>query len=34
MSSLNDVHSDHSEPDFVLFTDTLLMGWGCSWELG
>ena len=35
MSSFSDVHSDHSEPDFVLFTDTsltLVTGWGCSCE--
>ena len=34
MSSFNDVHSDCSEPDFVLFTDALLTGWGCSCEIG
>ena len=34
MSSFNDVHSDHSEPDFVLFTDASLTGWGCSCEIG
>ena len=28
MSSFSDVHSDHSEPDFVLFTDASLTGWG------
>ena len=32
--SFSDVHSDHSQPDFVLFTDTLLTGWGCSCEVG
>ena len=32
MSSFNDVHSDHSKPDFVLFTDASLTGWGCSCE--
>ena len=34
MSSFSDVHSDHSEPDFVLFTDASLTGWGCSCEIG
>ena len=33
MSTFN-IHSDHSEPDFVLFTDASLTGWGCSCELG
>ena len=32
--SFNDVHLDHSEPDFVLFTDASLTGWGCSCEIG
>ena len=34
MSSFSDVHSDHSQPDFVLFTDVPLTGWGCSCEVG
>ena len=34
MSAFTDVHSDHSEPDFVLFTDASLTGWGCSCETG
>ena len=34
MSAFTDVHSDHSEPDFVLFTDVPLTGWGCSCEIG
>ena len=34
MLSFSDVHSDHSEPDFVLFTDASLTGWGCSCETG
>ena len=34
MSSFSEVHSDHSEPDFVLFTDASLTGWGCSCETG
>ena len=34
MSSFSDVHSDHSELDFVLFTDASLKGWGCSCEIG
>ena len=34
MSSFRDVHSDHSEPDFVLFTDASLTGWVCSCEIG
>ena len=34
MSFFSDVHSDHSEPDFVLFTDASLKGWGCSCEIG
>ena len=34
MSSFSDVHSDHSEPDFVLFTDASLTGWDCSCEIG
>ena len=34
MSSFSDVHSDHSQPDFVLFTEALLMGLGCSCEIG
>ena len=34
MSSFSDVHSDHNEPDFVLFTDASLTGWGCSCETG
>ena len=34
MSSFSDVHSDHSEPDFVLFTDASLTGWGCSCGIG
>ena len=34
MSSFSDVHSDHSQPDFVLFTDASLTGWGCSCEIG
>ena len=28
------VHSDHSEPEFVLFTDASLTGWGCPCEIG
>ena len=34
MPSFNDVHLDHSEPDFALFTDASLTGWGCSCEIG
>ena len=34
MSSFSDVHSDHSELDFVLFTDASLTGCGCSCEIG
>ena len=34
MLSFSDVHSDHSEPDFVLFTDASLTGEGCSCETG
>ena len=34
MSSFSDVHADHSEPDFVLFTDASLTGCGCSCEIG
>ena len=34
MSAFTDVHSDHSEPDFVLFADVPLTGWGCSCETG
>ena len=34
MLSFSDVHSDHSEPDFVLFTDASLTGWGCSCKIG
>jgi len=33
MSSFNDVHSDHSEPDFVLFTDVSLTDWVCSCKI-
>ena len=34
MSSFSDVHSDHSELDFVLFTDASLTGCGSSREIG
>ena len=33
MLSFSGVHSNHSEPDFVLFTDASLTGWGCSCEI-
>ena len=33
MSSFSDVHSDHSEPDFVLFTDVSLTDWVCSCKI-
>ena len=32
--SFSDVYSDHSQPDFVLFTGASLTGWGCSCETG
>ena len=34
MSSCNDVDVSHGDPDFVLFTDASLTGWGCACDLG
>ena len=34
MSSHNLIDSSHGKPDFVLFSDASLIGWGCSCEHG
>lgn len=34
MSSVNDVDTDHGDPDFIMFTDASKKGWGCSCSQG
>ena len=32
--SYNDIDSSHGEPDFIIFSDASLTGWGCSCKYG